>query len=116
MHESAKPGELNVSGDFVVKTETGAISTRPLRSTIARTVHEGLNLDKDSTADTKDKRNQEIYEEKSRRLPSLFNSVFSKLLEAGLALVGRAKLKDDKWRTALSNLARKTWAKYLKGS
>src|SRR5262249_34704152 len=61
VHESAKPGELDVKGDFVVKTEKGDISSRPMRSTIARTVHEGLDLDT-SKADDKDSRNKEIYE------------------------------------------------------
>jgi hypothetical protein len=115
VHESAKPGEFDkVKGDFVVKTADGETSTRPMRGTIARTVH-GAVVDQDtSKADDKASRNREIYEAKANQLPSLFQSVFEKLLAVGITLVVRAKLKDEKWRTDLPNLARRTWAKYFK--
>jgi len=113
-HESAKPGELDVKGDFVVTTEDDNVSSRPMRSTIARAVHEETVDQDTSKADDKKSRNREIYEAKAHRLPSLFNSVFNSLLESGIALVARVKLKDDKWQTTLRGWASKTWAKYLK--
>jgi hypothetical protein len=112
-HASAKPGELtNVKGDFVVEVESGEVSTRPTRATVARSVHE--EVVGTSTADTKEKRNREIYEAKANRLPSLFESVFESALTAGIALVERVKLKDNKWKAQLESKARSTWKKVLK--
>jgi len=112
-HASAKPGELtSVQGDFVVEIESGEISSRPTRATVARSVHE--DVVGTDTADTKEKRNREIYEAKASRLPSLFESVFESALSAGIALVERVKLKDNKWKAQLESKARSTWKKVLK--
>jgi hypothetical protein len=111
-HAAAKPGQLNVSGDFVVKTEAGDISSRPLRGTIARTVH-GAVVGGDAP-DQRAKANREIYEAKANRLPSLLRSAFDALLEAGVGFVARVKLKDNKWKSSLTSKAKSTWAQYLK--
>lgn len=112
-HETAKPGELDLESEFVVKTEAGNVTSRPTRSTIARAVHEEVVGD-EGKADDKESRNKEIYEAKAKRLPSLFRKVFDSLLESGIALVARVKLSDDKWQGKIKRLATTTWAKYLR--
>jgi hypothetical protein len=112
-HGAAKPGELTgIEGDFVVKIESGDVSTRPTRGTVARSIQE--QVVESSTADTKRKRNKEIYDAKANRLPSFFSSIFDSALSAGIALVERVKLKDDNWKDKLRNLAQSTWKGILK--
>ena len=112
-HAPAKPGQLDLKGEFVVKTQADVPSTKPTRSTIAATVHSKV-LGDESKAQTKEARNRKIYDEKADRLPSLFQSVFDSMLEAGVALVGRVKLKDDKWQGLLKKKAKETWKDVLK--
>ena len=114
-HAPVKPGELsNLRGDFVVKKEDDEVSSKPMRHTIASSTHAAIIDQSTSTADTKKKRNKEIAEVKVKRLPSFFNSVFESALSAGIALVNRVKLKDEKWKGKLRTLARTTWSKILK--
>jgi hypothetical protein len=114
VHGHAKPGELDIENEFAVKTADDEISSRPMRSTIARSVHSAVIDQETSTADDKKSRNKEIYEARARRLPSLFRTVFDGLLETSIALVTRVKLKDDKFPATIRKKAESTWSRHLK--
>ena len=115
-HESSasKPGDFDSEkNEIIVQTRAGAVSSRPMRTTIASTVHETAMDSEGSNADTKKKMNKEIYAKFSRRLKSLFTRVHAGLLNTGIAGVQNANLQDGKWQGKLKSLAKSTWSDKL---
>jgi len=115
-HESSasKPGDFETEkNEIIVQTRAGAVSSRPMRTTIASSVHETAMDSKGSDADTKKKMNKEIYARFSGRLKSLFTRVHAGLLSTGIAGVQNAKLKDGKWQGKLKSDAKSTWSDKL---
>ena len=115
-HESSasKPGDFeSEKNEIIVQTRAGAVSSRPMRTTIASSVHETAMNSDGSNADTKKKMNKEIYAKFARRLKSLFTRVHAGLLNTGIAGVQNANLKDGKWQGQLKSLAKSTWSDKL---
>jgi hypothetical protein len=115
-HESSasKPGDFDSEkNEIIVQTRAGTVSSRPMRTTIAGTVHKTAMDSEGSDADTKKKMNKEIYAKFSPRLKSLFTRVHAGLLSTGIAGVQNANLQDGKWEGKLKSLAKSTWSDKL---
>lgn len=95
--------------EIIVQTREGRVSARPLRTTIASSVYEATIGSEDSTADTRKKKNVEIYQKFSGKLKALFRRVFKGLLQTGVAGLKNAKLKDNKWENEIKDKAEHTW-------
>ena len=114
-----KPPLSDIKDKFTITTTdktTGeeVASSRPMRSTIARSVHAASVDPSTSKAADKASRNKEIHEAHSKNLPGLFENTFNALLKMGIAAVKGAKLKDAEWVSKLESLAKSTWANLWK--
>jgi hypothetical protein len=100
-HGSFSKGELTaLEGEILVTTRTERLSSRPQRGTIARSALESIDPDA-STSGGRDQINRRIYSRISGRMRTVFGSVFSGMLRAGITGVRQAELDDDAWEGQL---------------
>ncbi len=120
-HKPAKPANLSIikaelkNATLEIKTSSDNFSAKPMLPTLTRSVHA---KEVGTIAPTTDKRMKELVVKKHNKLGAIFRSGFDSLLGAGIAFVGRAKLKKGKskrdWKSALRSLALSTWSKLFR--
>lgn len=113
-HKPPEEKPSKVPDEMAFLTRSEAETTRPLKVTIARGVHEHEVGGDEETKKSRQELNAEIYEERNTatKLKHTFKKAFSSLLSKGKTWVKRA-IGAGKWEADLDEKANKSWAKIL---